>query len=133
MGTIRKVIEIDAPAEAVWDVIRDVGAVHTRLAPGFVVDTQLESDGRVVEFANGLSARELIVGMDPQLKRLAYAVVGGSARHHNASFEVIPSGPDRSQLVWTSDFLPDTAASALQPMIDAGSVVIQRTLSTPRG
>ena len=133
MSTIRKVIEIDASADAVWDVIRDVGAVHTRLAPGFVVDTQLEPGARVVKFVNGVSAKELIVGLDPQLRRLAYAVVGGSVTHHNASFEVIASGASRSQLVWTTDFLPDTAVTALQPMIETGSAVMQRTLNAARG
>jgi uncharacterized protein YndB with AHSA1/START domain len=37
---------IDAPAEQVWATLRDVGALHTRVAPGFVVDTRLEGDAR---------------------------------------------------------------------------------------
>lgn len=40
MATIRKEIPITASADKVWDVIRDVGAIHIRLAPGFVVDTR---------------------------------------------------------------------------------------------
>ena len=39
MTTIRREIPIAASPEAVWSVIQDIGAVHTRLAPGFVVDT----------------------------------------------------------------------------------------------
>jgi len=38
MASIRKEILIDAPPEDVWAAVRDVGAVHRRLAPGFVVD-----------------------------------------------------------------------------------------------
>src|ERR1051325_8434771 len=59
MATIRKEILINAPADKVWDVIRDIGAVHTRFAPGFVVDTRLEEGGaaRIVTFANGIIAR----------------------------------------------------------------------------
>jgi hypothetical protein len=56
----------------VWEAVRDVGAVHTRLAPGFVVDTRLEADTRVVTFANGLVARELIVDIDDDARRLVF-------------------------------------------------------------
>lgn len=53
MASIRKELVIDTPAEYVWGAIRDVGAVHTRLAQQFVVDTRLEGDSRIVTFANG--------------------------------------------------------------------------------
>src|SRR5882762_30789 len=39
MASIRKEIVIEASPKRVWDAVRDVGAVHERLAPGFVVDT----------------------------------------------------------------------------------------------
>ena len=42
MPSIHKELSLKASPEAVWDVVRDIGAVHTRFAPGFVVDTQLE-------------------------------------------------------------------------------------------
>jgi hypothetical protein len=130
MATIRKDIPLKAPPGRVWDVIRDVGAIHTRLAPGFVTDTRLEEGARVVTFANGLVARELIVTVDEDAKRLVYSVVGGAATHHNASFQVIPTNDGHTTLVWITDILPDTAATPLGAMIVAGSSVIQRTLDT---
>ena len=36
MASIHKDISIDASPADVWDAVRDFGAVHTRLAPGFV-------------------------------------------------------------------------------------------------
>lgn len=131
MATIRKEIPLNTPAERVWDVVRDVGAIHTRFAPGFVTDTQLEEGARarLVTFANGYVARELIVTLDERDRRLAYSVVGGVASHHNSSFQVIPTGPDQSTLVWITDMLPDAAVEKIGPMIEAGSTVIQRTLS----
>lgn len=128
MATIRKEIPIEAPAEHVWDVIRDVGAIHTRFAPGFVVDTRLEEGARTVTFVNGYVARELIVTLDEGDRRLVYSVVGGVATHHNSSFQVFPVAADRALLVWVTDMLPDSAASKLGEMIEAGSSVIQRTL-----
>jgi hypothetical protein len=129
MATIRKNIDVTAPAAEVWDVIRDVGAVHTRFAPGFVVDTVLEDGARVVKFANGVSVRELIVGIDDDLRRLAYAATGGIAQHHNASFEVIALSADRTRIVWTTDVLPEAAAKTAGAMIEAGSAAIVQTLN----
>jgi len=130
MATIRKEILINASADQVWDVVRDVGAIHTRFVPGVVVDTRLEEGGaaRIVTFANGLVARELIVTLDNAARRLAYAVVGGRASHHNASFQVFPTPEGRTSLVWLTDLLPDTVAPAFTAMIEGGAIVIKRTL-----
>ena len=38
--------------------------LHDRLARGFVTDTELEGDTRLVTFANGMVVRELIVDVD---------------------------------------------------------------------
>lgn len=132
MATIRKEILIDAAADKVWDVIRDIGAIHTRFAPGFVVDTRLEEGGaaRIVTFANGTVARELIVTLDDDTRRLAYAVVGGRASHHNASFQVFPTRGGGTSLVWITDVLPDAVAPAFTGMIEGGASVIKRTLET---
>ena len=93
MASIRKEIVIEASPKRVWDAVRDVGAVHERLAPGFVVDTRLEAGARVVTFANGLVARELIVDVDDEARRLAWAVVGSPRlTHHNASMQIFDDG-----------------------------------------
>src|SRR5215510_5260560 len=98
MASIRREMFVEADPEDVWDAIRDVGAVHTRLAPGFVVDTRLEEGARVVTFANGLVARELIVDVDDEARRLVWAVVGGRPTHHNGSLQVFPEHGGRSRV-----------------------------------
>src|SRR6187549_3180764 len=65
MASIRKEIRINAPASQIWDALKDVGALHTRLVPGFVTDTKLEGNARVVTFGNGMVAREEIVSIEP--------------------------------------------------------------------
>jgi Polyketide cyclase / dehydrase and lipid transport len=116
----------------VWDVIRDVGAVHHRLAQDFVVDTVMEVDpaARVVTFANGAAVRELIVDVDDQRRRVAYAAVEGplGSTHHNASFDVTPGPGGGTLLVWISDVLPDDVAPALEGMMDLGVAAMRRTL-----
>jgi carbon monoxide dehydrogenase subunit G len=128
MATVRREIQIHSHPDRVWDVIRDVGAVHTRLAPGFVVNTQLEENARLVTFANGMVARELLVTIDEEARRLVYSVIGGSATHHNASFQVFPEGDRISRLVWITDILPHTVAPGFEAMIDAGCAAIHKAL-----
>lgn len=128
MTTIYKDIALEAGVEQVWDAIRDVSAVHRRLAVGFVVDCRRDGNARVVTFANGMVARELIVGIDDQHRRVAYSVVEGHATHHNASMQVFANGEGRSRLVWITDVLPDEVAGPLAGMIEQGSAVMKQTL-----
>jgi len=128
MASIHKEIRIQARPEKVWEAIRDVGAVHTRLAPGFVVDTRLEADARVVTFANGLVARELIVDIDDGARRLVWAVVGGRFTHHNASLQVLADGAEHSRAVWIADLLPHELSGDIGAMMEQGMGVMKKTL-----
>ena len=119
MASIHKEIALRASPEAVWDVVRDVGAVHIRFAPGFVVDVVMEEGARMVTFGNGLVAREVIVDIDQAARRLAYSVRSERLSHHNASFQVFADGAG-SRLVWIADVLPHAAAEAVGAMMEAG-------------
>src|SRR5688500_17318228 len=101
MASIRKEILLEVSADEVWAAVRDVGAPHKRLAPGFLLDTVMDGDARVVTFANGLVARELIVDVDDEARRFVWAVVGSPRlTHHNAAMQVFAEGAGRSRLVW---------------------------------
>ena len=129
MASIHKEIVIEASPKRVWDAVRDVGAVHERLAPGFVVDTRLEAGARVVTFANGLVARELIVDVDDEARRLAWAVVGSPRlTHHNASMQVFDDGDRGSRVVWIADLLPNEIAGTIAAMIEEGLGAMKKTL-----
>jgi len=129
MASIRKEVVIDARPDAVWDAIRDVGALHTRLVPGFVVDTTLEQGARVVTFGNGLVARELIVDLDDAARRLAWAVVGSPRlTHHNASVQVFDEGARQSRVVWIADVLPHEIAGYMGERLEQGLGVMKKTL-----
>ena len=129
MASIRKEIVIEASPKRVWDAVRDVGAVHERLAPGFVVDTRLEAGARVVTFANGLVARELIVDVDDEARRLAWAVVGSPRlTHHNASMQIFDDGDRGSRVVWIADLLPNEIAGSIAAMIEEGLGTMKKTL-----
>lgn len=129
MGSIHKELVVTVSAERAWAAIRDIGAVHTRLAREFVVNTVVEGASRLVTFANGVTVRELIVNVDEDARRLAYAVTEWQTTHHNASFQVFPIDDSRCRVVWITDFLPDDLAGVITQMVDRGSVAITRTLA----
>ena len=129
MASIRREILIEARPEVVWDAVRDVGAVHERLAPGFVVDTRLEDGARVVTFASGLVAREVIVDVDDRARLLVLAVVGSPRlTHHNASMQVFADGDRRSRVVWIADLLPNEIAGSIAGLIEQGLGTMKKTL-----
>ncbi len=128
MASIRRDVSINVAPEQVWDALRDVGALHTRLVTGFVTDCRLEGDARVVTFANGIVARELIVDVSDQDRRLVWSAAGGRLTHHNASAQVFAEGPNRSRVVWIADLLPSEMAPAIAGMIEHGTAAMKKTL-----
>ena len=128
MASIRKEVMVAAPAAAVWDAVRDVGAIHTRLAPGMVTNTTLEDDGavRVVTFADGLVLRERILSVDDGARRLVWSVLGDPFEHHNASVEVF--GDDRCcRVVWTADLLPHELVETVAAIVERGLGLTKET------
>jgi len=134
MATIHKEIAIARNKEFVWDAIRDVGAIHKRLVPGFVVDCRLEGDSRIVTFANGMVVRELIVDVDNERCRHSWSARGEPLTHHNASVQVFSDGRDKCRVVWIADLLPNEVAEAIGEMIQQGLNTMKQTLeSSPAG
>lgn len=129
MASIRKEIVVQAPAARVWDAMRDVGAIHERLVAGFVTDCRMEGDSRVVTFANGLTARELIVDVDEAQRRVVWSARSERLTHHNASLQAFEDGT-ATRLVWIADLLPNEMAQPVAGMIEHGLAAMRRTLET---
>jgi hypothetical protein len=127
MASIRKEFPLNVSADRVWDVLRDFGAVHTRLAPGFVTDTKLDGNARIVTFANGSVAREELVTVDDDARRLVYKIRSEPLQHHNASAEVVSDGAG-CLFVWTTDVLPDEIAPYISGQMDAGVAAMRKAL-----
>jgi len=126
MASIYKDISLDASADEVWAAVRDFGAVHRRVAPGFVTDCRLEGDSRIVTFANGNVARELKVTVDEERRRLVYAVVSERVKQHSASVQVFADGDGRSRMVWIADVLPDEIGLYIDGQMELGALAIQK-------
>ena len=128
MASIHHEVSVAVDVEAAWAALRRVGRAHELFAP-VLVGGQLDGDTRIVTFANGMVARERILDVDDQRKRVAYAVVDGPGlAFHHASREVVEDGPGRCRFRWITDFLPQEAGEALTPLIEQGGQALKKNL-----
>ena len=132
MASIHKDIPIDAHPDDVWAAVRDFGALH-RLVPGFVRDVRLEGDARqdtrIVTFANGMVAREVLVDCDDARRRLVYAVISERVTHYSASVQVAADGATGSRLSWIVDLLPHEMADYVDGQMDQAALAMQQALA----
>lgn len=131
MASIHNDVSLPAPARDVWDAVRDFGALHQRLVPGFVTACQLDGDARIVTFANGSVAREVLVDCDDARQRLVYAINSERLAHYSASVQVIADGEANSRLVWIIDMLPNELAAYVQEQTKAAVIALHKAFPPP--
>jgi len=131
MASIRREISIDASPDAVWDGLRDFHGLD-EFASGFVTASKPDGDDRVVTFVNGSEVREVLVGIDEDLRRLAWSIVDGPYSHHNGVAEVFAGEDGGTRFVWTADLLPDEAADGTSQMMGLGIEAVKRTMELKR-
>ena len=129
VASIQKDIIIDADPAEVWDALRDFGALHTRLVPGFVTDTRLDGDARIVTFANGAVAREVLVDCDDRKRRLVYAIRNDRVTQHSASAQIFAEQDGRSRLVWIVDVLPHEIAPYMDAQMELGAAAMRKAFA----
>jgi hypothetical protein len=130
MASIYKEFRVNAAPAAIWKTICDFGNVQKNMVPTVLRASRADGDrARVVTFANGMEVRELVVDLDHDARRFVYAAVeGGVTTHHNASWQLFDDGSGGTRFVWISDFLPDSANTAFQGLVDQGADEMKRTL-----
>lgn len=131
MASIHNDVSLPAPARDVWDAVRDFGALHQRLVPGFVTACQLDGDARTVTFANGSVAREVLVDCDDARQRLVYAINSERLTHYSASVQVIADGEANCRLVWIIDMLPNELAAYVQEQTKSAVIAMHKAFPTP--
>src|SRR5215472_2761872 len=128
MASIRKEITTKASADQAWDAIRDIGSLHTRLVPGFVLDTRLEPGARVVAFANGMVIREPIIDINDKAKRVVWSAESDQLKHYNASAQVFTDDDAPTKVVWIADLLPNEASAFVDQMMEDGMIAMKKAL-----
>ncbi len=135
MASIHKRIEIDADPDEVWDAVRDFGSPHTRFVRGFVVDTRMDGDTRVVTFASGTVQREPLVDCDDRGRRLVYSATDSPVgmTHYNASVQVSAGTNSNTRIDWIVDLLPNDLREFLDQAMELGAAAMKRTLEREAG
>lgn len=132
MATVAKETIINADPAEVWDAVRDFGALHSRVAPGLVIDTKVLSGTpwpvREVTFASGLRLRERIVSVDDNGRRLVWSIESDAVRHHNGALQVQEIGARQSRVVWIADVLPDVLTDEFAPLMESGLATMRSHL-----
>lgn len=130
MASIRKERTIEASPEEAWAALRDWGALHERLVPGFVVDTKLDGEDRLVTFFNGAEARERLVDLNEEERRLVWSIVDGPYAHHNGAAQVLVGDDGATRFVWLADLLPNELAEITGELMERGIETVKQTLET---
>jgi hypothetical protein len=128
VASIYKDTRIDVEPDDAWDALRDFGALHERLAAGFVTDTRLDGDDRIVTFFNGSVMRERLISIDDAARRLVWSIVDGPYTHHNGSAQIFCDCDRRTWFVWVTDVSPDELAPRTAEMMERGLAAIKATL-----
>ena len=133
MATVHKEIIIEADPADVWAIIGDFTDGPVRMAPGLVTDSRLdEPDVRVVTFADGTVARERLITLDEETRRLVFSVIGDTMQptHDNASMQVVAHGDGRSRFVWIHDVQPDDLTIPMSAVMDHGLSIFKQTVES---
>jgi Polyketide cyclase / dehydrase and lipid transport len=125
MAAIYKEIEISVPSADAWAAIRDYGAIG-RIVPQ--IECRMDGDARIITFPDGRVARELLVGIDDEHRRLVYAEPGGRFITRNGAMQVVEISDGRCRLVWTNDLLPDEFAAMVAGNMDRGLATMKQSL-----
>jgi carbon monoxide dehydrogenase subunit G len=126
--TVYREARINAPVDDVWSALEDVGAIDRLI--DFVGDVTMEGDERRCALGDQGELRELIVAVDPDLRRVAYSIRESpfGFHHHSASMQAIPDG-DGTRFVWWTDFQPAEVEGALAEAVDGALASIERSFA----
>jgi hypothetical protein len=128
MASIHKERTIEADPDEAWSALRDWGALHERLVPGFALDTHLDAGDRIVTFFNGAIARERLISLSDQDRRLVWSIVDGPYTHHNGVAQVFANGDGTTRFLWIADLLPNELAELTGELMERGIDTVKSTL-----
>lgn len=116
MATMRRETWIDRPADDVWALVGDAGAV-TEWFPQMSA-VKVEGNQRTIRLASGIELVEEFVAHH-DMRRFQYRLLGPfPIVHHLASIDVLADGQVRCLVVYSTDVEPN----ALVLVLDAAVV-----------
>ena len=118
MASVRKHIRIDRPAEQVWQVVSDVGAIADWFP--MIESSSATSNIRTCTMAGGGELKEEIVTNDSGLRRLQYRITEGvPLEYHLATVDVLEDR-DGALVIYSADVHHAEAADVMGPTFESG-------------
>ena len=105
MGTVRRHAFIDSPADQVWGLVGDPARLHDWFP---ITSCEVVGNKRWINLASGLRFEEDIITLDHDLRRFQYSIVNNLiVKSHLGTVDVIPDGPNRCIVIYSTDIDPD--------------------------
>jgi carbon monoxide dehydrogenase subunit G len=124
MGRIELHEQIEAPAQAAWEKLRDFGGIAGWM-PG-IEKCDVEGKGigavRSVGLAGGVGLKERLESLDEGVRTLSYSILEGPlpVQNYLATIRVSENGEAACRVDWTASFdLPEgVAEAAIAPALE---------------
>lgn len=118
MGTVRRHAFIEHSADEVWGLVGDPARLHEWFP---ITSTRVEGKKRWIDLPSGLRFEEDIVTLDHDLRRFQYSIVNNPiVKSHLGTVDVIPDGPSRCVVVYSTDLDPEVMALMIAGAAGAG-------------
>jgi len=105
MGTVRRHVFIDSPADEVWALVGDPARLHDWFP---ITSCEVVGKKRWINLASGLRFEEDIITLDHDLRRFQYSIVNNLiVKSHLGTVDVIPDGPNRCMVMYGTDIDPE--------------------------
>ena len=123
MGTVRRHAFVERSADVVWELVGDPARLHEWFP---ITSTRVEGKKRWINLPSGLSFEEDIVTLDHDLRRFQYSIVNNPiVKSHLGTVDVIPDGPDRCIVIYSTDLDPEVMALMIAGAAGAGLARLQ--------
>lgn len=112
MSEVKVSEELEASAEAVWNLLRDFGGIEKWSGAG-IQSCTVEGEGvgavRTIGLAGGASLQERLEAFDDAGRTFQYSIIGASplpVTDYLSTVAVTETGPKSSRVDWSSTFEP---------------------------
>jgi hypothetical protein len=124
MGTVRRHIFIDSPADEVWALVGDPARLHDWFP---ITSCEVVGNKRWINLASGLRFEEDIITLDHDLRRFQYSIVNNLiVKSHLGTVDVIPDGPNRCMVMYGTDIDPEPMGLIIIGAAGAGLEKLQK-------
>jgi hypothetical protein len=127
MGTVRRHVFIDSPADEVWALVGDPARLHDWFP---ITSCEVVDNKRWINLGSGLRFEEDIITLDHDLRRFQYSIVNNLiVKSHLGTVDVIPDGPNRCMVMYGTDIDPEPMGLIIIGAAGAGLKKLQEVFA----